>query len=268
MFSFRYVIASPKFNPCSGGIRQLHYLAALLHSIGLTVAMTTRCHYCPTLPVVTQATPNDIAIYPDIYPGNRLNAHRVVRYMLGLLGNLYTKAGGGRIPEAELVLLGMASLRDQPARLLLEAQSVCDSELTEENLLFLPCVSEREWLYPDYKELAAVVYYGHQTCQQAPEIPGAIRIDERPGPDAWSQRMRTLALLRAAANFYTMDHFTVMEGEAALCGCQVYKVFGARDFRRQQPYLPGLLMDPQGDRELALRFHLTACRHFGCGSPC
>ena len=198
----RYIIQSPPYNPCSGGVRQLHYLAALLHSINQSVAMTVPNFFCPFLPVIKLAeTIGDIAVYPEIYPNNRLGAWRVVHYALGFLGNLYRKAGGTGIPNNELLMLGMASMRDKPGFLLAEAAHYYAGPLNHSNLCFLPCVSDGEWLYPETKTLKNLCYRGNKTCPDLPDLPDGGVTLVPPSDGSFSHRMRTLALLRRAENF-------------------------------------------------------------------
>ncbi|HEX4122408.1 MAG TPA: glycosyltransferase [Verrucomicrobiae bacterium] len=69
--------------------------------------------------------------------------------------------------------------------------------------------------------------------------------------------MRTLAVLRKAKNFYTMDENTLMSSEASLCGCKVFFVKDANTFEeqtriREEIALPQV-MSPERDIQRARR---------------
>jgi hypothetical protein len=243
----RIVIDNCGWHACSGGIRVLNYMAALIHSIGHPVAITSVCYYNPALPGVGgQCDPDDIVVYPEIVPGNPLQGQRVVRWQLYYPP--YRSAKGDCVisfhPEY------MAKCRE-----------MSDDPVPDDYILRLPGIDHGEWLYPEPKIIENCLFIGKRNCQEAPDIPGIV--DIAGSHDLWFNRMRTIAVLRRSKNFYTMDHFTVMEDEAALCGCKVFRVFGAHEFREQ--FIDDAstrIMRPVRDQLYAHRFLNLIARFF------
>jgi len=263
---YRYIIASPPYNPCSGGVRQLHYLAFLLHSLNIPVAMMVPCYFVPWMPVVRVAREGDIAVYADITVDNPLRAKRIVHYALGVLEGGWKTQGGPVIPQTECVLFGMASMRFQPLEILARSQAHCAQRLTEENLAFIPCVTEGEWLFPESpRTIENLLYRGNQSWPQPPKTdPPYIFIPSVPATGRMEHRMRTLSLLRRARTLYTQDHHTVLEAEAFLCGCRVMQV------REEGVIKSGITLEqaraqvcrPFEDLPLGVAWHRKVERHF------
>jgi predicted O-linked N-acetylglucosamine transferase (SPINDLY family) len=79
----RYVIVAPPFQHNSAGIRVLYDLQKWLVRAGLDAIV---CTWFQGYPVEQFA--DDIVIYPEVAPGNLLNAKRVIRYILNVPGKL------------------------------------------------------------------------------------------------------------------------------------------------------------------------------------
>jgi hypothetical protein len=263
---YRYIICSPPYNPCSGGPRQLHYLAFLLQAVNIPVAMTVPCWFVPDMPVVMAAREGDIGVYSDLTVTNPLQAKRVVRYALGLLDGGWKVRGGPLIPKSECILFGMASMRFHSAEILAHSQAHCEQELTEANLAFIPCITEREWLFAETpKTIENVLYQGYKSWPYPPETASpCVVIPPVPATEQMRHRMRTLALLRRARTFYTQDHYTVMEAEALLCGCRVMRVKeqGACESVITQEQARAQVCRPSEDAPLGIVWHKKVERHF------
>lgn len=224
----------------------MNYLPAMIHSIGHPVAVTSKCFYNPLLPVVGQCEADDIVVYPEIVAGNPRSGKRVVRYLLYFPPHRYT------------------DLNDCPVvympDFMAKCRAACDMPIGDDDIVELPNISYPEWCFPEAKTIEAVLFTGKRNCNEEPEIPGIIYIQGE--GDLWFQRQRTLSLLRRARALYTMDHYTVLEHEAVLCGCKVFKVFGKNDFREQHPDAQQRIMRPALDGRYAQKFLGIVARFF------
>ncbi|MGA2176367.1 MAG: glycosyltransferase [Verrucomicrobiota bacterium] len=248
------------YNSCSAGVRVMHYLAALLRSADIPVAVTSPCFYDPTIPVRAQALPDDIVVYPDATRGNGIGANRICRYML-----YYAHAyfGGDRIAKDECAIVYHHNY-------LADVQAHCDSPLTEEDVITIP-ILDSEWCFPEAKTIENVLYAGKGRDKALPLmdcmlVPAANAPENSGAPYAdHYAHMRTLAMLRKAKNFYTLDPHTLMSCEAALCGC---KVFYARDdntFEEQSDIVEESrkqVMSPERDVALARKLADKIYRFF------
>jgi hypothetical protein len=243
----RYVIQSFPYDPCIGGIKVLHYLAALLSGCRLPVATTATCFFDPLVPVVEVCDRDDIAVYPEVTQGNPLRAARIVRYMLYF----------PRYPEFR-ILKSECPLVYKP-EYLQACRAICESPIPEDDILKVPNISDSQWCFLETKVIQNVLYIGKKSCLEFPGIPYSTIPDYA---DRWQQRHATLSILRKALNYYTLDHHTITDEEAALCGCRVYHVHGRNDFREQHPDPTDLIMRPQTDRALAFKFHNIVKRFF------
>jgi GT2 family glycosyltransferase/Tfp pilus assembly protein PilF len=216
------------YNACSAGVRALHYLATLLRAAGVPVAVTHRCFYNPTIPIRSQAMPDDIVIYPDASRGNTLNAERIVRYMFYYAHAYY---GGDRISKEECAIVFHRNYLE-------DVQAHCDYPLSENDIFTIP-ILDKEWCFSEEKTIENVLYVGKGKDRALPnidylQIAPATASQNHNGPlsDHYAH-MRTLSVLRKAKNFYTMDENTLMSSEAALCGCKVFFVKDANTFEEQ-----------------------------------
>jgi len=252
------------YDSCSAGVRVMHYLAALLHSADVPVAVTSPCFYDPTIPVRPQALPDDIVVYPDASRGNVIGAARICRYML-----YYAHAyfGGDRIAKNECAIV-------YHQHYLADVQAHCDHLLTEDDVVTLP-ILDQAWCFPEAKTIENVLYVGKGKGKPLPQIDytpiaAANAPENRAGAYAdHYAHMRTLAMLRKAKNFYTPDENTLMSCEAALCGCKVFYVRDANTFEEQTGLLEKAraeVMSPERDVARARRFADRVYRFFATES--
>ncbi len=252
------------YNSCCAGIRVMHYLAALLRSADIPVAVTAPCFYNPTIPVRQQALPGDIAVYPDASRGNRHGAGRICRYMLYYA---YGCFGGDRIAKDECAIV-------YHRKYLANVQAHCDHPLTEDDIINIPILDD-EWCFPEPKTIENVLYVGKAGAKALPKMecalipPANFSQDKGAAEAAQFAHMTTLALLRKAKNFYTLDLSTLMACEAALCGCKVFLVRDANTFEEQAGLLEVAreqVMSPERDVALARKFADKVHRFFGKGA--
>lgn len=237
----RLVFSNHGYDPCSGGVKALHYLQALIHSSGIPVAGTYPCFFDPLIPVVAKCQPDDIAVYPDVDDGNPLEADRIVRYLL-----YFPRLPNYRIPRTDCVILYMDTYRK-------ECEACYDGRIWPDALVEVPNIEAADWCYPEEKSIKNVLYTGKENCKEKPDITYQ-PMPDLSDPDRWKLRYSSLALLRRSANFYTMDHHTVMDREAVMCGCNVFHVHGGRDFREVHPDIESRIMRPQNDLALGSKF--------------
>jgi len=237
----RLVFSNHPYDPCSGGVKVLQYLQALIHATGVPVAGTNPCFFNPSIPVVTRCGTQDIAVYPDVCAGNPLGAERIVRYLL-----YFPRLPNYRIVKSDCVILYMNAFRR-------ECEACYDGRIWPESVVEVPNIEASDWCFPEEKTVENALYTGKQNCKDKPAIEHQMMPDLT-NPDRWALRYSSLAMLRKASNFYTMDHHTVMDREAALCGCTVFHVHGRKDFRQVYPNTEDRIMRPQKDMVLAVKF--------------
>jgi GT2 family glycosyltransferase/glycosyltransferase involved in cell wall biosynthesis/Flp pilus assembly protein TadD len=239
----------------------MHFLPALLNAAGVPVATTNPCFFNPAIPTRQQALPEDIAVYPDACPGNSLGAQRVCRYMLYYASAYF---GGNRILKDECVLV---FLKDYLA----DIQAHCDHPVTEEDIVTFPTM-DATWCFPEPKTVENIVYIGKGGANKMPPIPGPYTlIPKNPPKDPnytsnVQAHNRTLALLRQARNFYTLDKNTLMSDEAALCGCNVFILNDAGVFEEQPKALERAqtqVMIPERAVAIAKKFADRVHKFFG-----
>lgn len=247
----RLVIATPDYNPCSGGIKVMQYLAALMRVHGVNVAATSTCYFCPDMPVVSQCGTDDIAVYPDIVSCNPLGAGWAIRYMLFFASAYYH---GPTVPPTEPVMVYMQDYLDDVGR-------YCSFGISEADILELPNIECGEWCFPEAKTIENVFFRGKQTCGELPELSPIVELAISE-PNQFYRRQKTLELLRRTKNFYTMDHYTVLEQEAQLCGCNVFRVQGKSRFEPVTWNAKQRLMRPGEDVCYVKRFFQIAARQY------
>jgi GT2 family glycosyltransferase/tetratricopeptide (TPR) repeat protein len=213
------LIKTHPFDASSAGVRVMHYLAALLNAADVPVAVTSPCFYNPALPVRDRALPDDIVVYPDACRGNEHGGTSVCRYMLYYASAYF---GGDRIKKDECAIVFQKSY-------LADIQAHCDHPMTEDDIVHLPTL-DATWCFPEPKSIENVVYPGKGDLSKMPKIDGQYIVipknpprenDNNYGSHHFAHQ-RTLALLRRAKNFYTLDPNTMMSAEAGLCGCKVF----------------------------------------------
>lgn len=245
----RLVIDNHGWHPCSGGIRVLNYLASLCAAAGANIAVTYECYYNPLLPVVASCSPGDIILYPEIVPGNPRGGSHIIRYLLYFPPY--------RVAPGEMPLVYRHDFMDG-------CRAMSDVAIPDDAILELPNIDHPEWLFPEPKTVSAVLFVGKRNCPERPNIPGLLEIAGH--PDLWFQRQRSMALLRRATHFYTQDHYTVLQQEALLCGCQSWVVKGTDTFEPTPWTIEQArahLMIPDRDVALARQFLARVEQFFG-----
>lgn len=247
------------FDGSSAGVRTMHYLATLLRAVGVDVAVTSPCYYNPAIPVRTAALLEDIAVYPDCTQDNPLGARHVCRYMLYYASAYF---GGKRIARDECALVFQHDY-------LADIQAHCDHPVTEEDIMRLPTM-DATWCFPEVKTIENLVYPGKGDINKMPPIPGPFTlIPKNPSGlkrgDNILEHQKTLALLRQAKKFYTLDEHTLMSCEAALCGCQVRILKNGR-FEEDPDLMAKArdqILNPERGMEVARRFAGRVEKFFG-----
>lgn len=223
----RFLCHLPPYTPCSGGIRAMHYLPYVIRQAGGQVAVNQPCFYDPTIPIVATIEPEDIGVYPDVVPSNAFGTPVAMRWMMYFASAYYKSHGGDRIPKEELTLVYMSTYRE-------DVQCHCDYAIQDEDIFELPNIECGDWLYPEKKDIAGLLFTGKRHCSEFPEAEYLPMPDPSQHPNHYNLRQATVAILRRTRRLYTMDHHTVLEQEAQLCGCEVYRVHGKNDLRRQE----------------------------------
>lgn len=247
---FCFHIDTPPFDETCGGAKVMHYLAALLAGIGEEVTVTNPCPWNPLIGVRIHQDMNDnvVVIYPEAHRGNRFNVKHSVRYIL----YFQSKYGeGDRITKDECAIVYQDEFFE-------DAQKHCDHELSRErDIIRIPKI-KGEWCYPEQKRIQSIYYRGKgEDIRPVMEH----RVIENNG-----NHYHTLALLRAASNFYTTDLNTAMSSEAALCGCAVWFPAGEGLWKEHKEALKEAecdVMRPSKDMDLAQKFSDRVYQFFG-----
>lgn len=242
----RIVVNNYPYDPCSGGIKVLQYLTFLLDMVGVPTAGTSPCFFNPLIPVVDKCGPDDICVYPDVVEGNPLGAQRIVRYLLFFPRH--------RVAANECPIVYMPEYLES-------CRQRSDAPIGNDDVVELPNIEAAPWCFPEGKTVENVLYTGKEICKELPDI-SYVNMPNLGDQDRFRLRYSCLALLRRARNFYTTDHFTVMEHEAFLCGCKVFKVHGKSDFREQHPNANSRIMRPMSDQFLAEKFSSIVNKFF------
>ncbi len=250
--SLEYLIDCPAYATNSAGIRAMHYLAALLHRAGITIWSTVPNNF-EKLPITHLTTAeNLVAIYPDcVGPENKYRCSRVVRFMCAPAS--WPRPGffgGGRISKEDMVFLfDDWYLNDVAAHY--------DGTLWKDCVFPLPCI-EPEIFYPEEKTLNTALYVGKYDGP----ISFAASVILTRGSHT---REDAAAILRRTERFYTLDHYTMMAHEAALCGCEVLKLFPDGTSQEYPTSPHQYLMMTECDDWIAGNFDAMVRRHFSPG---
>ena len=231
-FSFLFDI--PDYYACSGGTRTMHYLAALLVEAGFAVACTKLNFFNPLIPVRAKALKTDIAICCDGVRMDTTGATRVCWWMLCYADVFFAGRDPNRKVKAhECCIVYMPEFLESCRR-------HCEYPLTEEDVIYIPHIDPL-WCFPGLKTIRACFYGKHSASKTSinsdPNVAGSTIFSDavyipplgdvyRDGTnrDQFYGHQRTLAVLRAAENLYTVDHNSALSVEAALCGCKVWYV--------------------------------------------
>lgn len=186
-----YVILTPQYNHKIGGVRVLHHLMIELINAGYPCRIVNNKK--------DKAKPDEIAIYPEIYSGNPLEATRVARWVLYRPGEL----GGDKVyDESELVFVFDHMFLD----------SVKNKVY---GMLNLPYLELDLFKVTNYGDREATCYYEGKGKVNQP-----IPIDSIEITKSYPQTREGLAdLFNRCKTFYCFDPMTIMIYEAPLCGC-------------------------------------------------
>ena len=188
----RYVIAAPPYQHNSAGIRVLYDLQRWLVCAGLDAIV---CTWFQGYPVEQFA--DDIVIYPEVAPGNLLQAKRVVRYILNTPGKL----GHG------------------------EKHYAPDEVLVAYNRHLAPYANGRVLQVPSIEPFfhaagrsgAVNAFYVGKGRNTGAHPTDSIEITK-----TFPATRRDMAqFLRTVDTLYTYDNFTMLAPEAQRCGCKV-----------------------------------------------
>jgi hypothetical protein len=188
----RYVIVAPPFQHNSAGIRVLYDLQKWLVLAGLDAIV---CTWFQGYPLEQFA--NDIVIYPEVVPGNLLNAKRVIRYILNVPGKL---GYGEKTYDPNEVLVAY------------------NQELAHyANGVMLQVPSIEPFFYTnDCEKLVNAVFVG-----KGQDL-GLHSADCVEITKSYPETRRQLAdLLRTVKTLFMYDDFSMIAQEARLCGCEV-----------------------------------------------
>lgn len=212
----KYLIRVTEFKRYVGGNTALHRLCHLLNEKGLTAYVTGMPNpdwnekYADAAKIRELILEDAIAVYPEVYPGNPLNARYVVRYVL----NNPRK----RIDyEHEIIIAWLPSLAKRLKR--------CDG------ILWFSLI-EPEIFNNDsgYTRSGSVCYVGKgKLSPRIKETESSLRITR-----TWPARREELALLfKKSELFYSYDNFTGLTWEARLCGCPVV-IIPSPDYSKEE----------------------------------
>lgn len=188
----RYVIVAPPYEHTSAGIRVLYDLQKWLVCAGYDAMV---CTWFAGYPVAGFA--DDIVIYPEVAPGNLLQAQRVVRYIMNTPGKL----GFGEKTYApdELLVAYNRQLAPYADGLVLQVPST--------EAFFHDRSTGRD---------KDAVYVGKgSNLARHPEH--CIEITKAFPPT----RTALADFLRTVDTLYTYDNFSMIVYEAKLCGCKL-----------------------------------------------
>jgi hypothetical protein len=208
----RYVIAAPPYHHASAGIRVLYDLQKWLVLAGFDAIV---CTWFPGYPIDSFA--DDIVIYPEVAPGNLLQAKRVVRYILNTPGKL----GHGEKAYAPDELLVAYNNELAP--------------YSDGHVLQLPSTEPFFYSEGGLRDKDAMYVGKGRNLGLHPE--GCVEITKQFPPT----RLQMADFLRTVKTLYTYDNFTMLGYEAKLCGCNVTLIDGSG---QKQPlhtsYVPSL----------------------------
>ena len=229
----KFLIGTQNFSHRSGGIRMLYRLCYHLNVAGYPSAVAPIPSMgweieppYPDWPVAVHRgrTADSIVVYPEIVPGNPLEAEKIVRWTLNTPGVL-----GGDIfyPDEEMVFVAGSQ------QLATVSKSV-SKPLGPERVLSVGIIDPK-YIYPDpaiEKTLDCVfTYKGEAIRTRYPLLNEASlqRIEDI------TPTMASLGdVLRRTRTLYSYDHKSTILKEAAICGCRVLVV-----------HEDGRLLDPE-----------------------
>jgi hypothetical protein len=215
-----FYIVTPNYTHASGGVKAMHLLCHWLNRIGerayilayggsdtvVNPDWLTPLLNPPMVEAHGAAGLTPIVVYPEILPGNPLNARCVARYVLNYPGKL----GGDKVYPPDELVFG-------------HTQRLADSVSPTTLVLHMPLVDRSIFFPGKPRRRRGSAFYAYKYRdmhgQKLFGLPkGAIEITKG-RPD--SQTPHQIAeLLRSVEAFYTFED-TSLSQEAILCGCPV-----------------------------------------------
>jgi len=224
-----FLIQTPNYAHTSAGIRALYRLGHHLNAAGYRTAMVamseplvTASGWCT--PIHSGPVEDSIVIYPEIVPGNPLQADRVVRWCLnnpGLLG------GDSFYADEEMVFVF------NPTRLGLVSKAV-SKPLGPRRVLNVALI-DPTCIYPDpnvEKTIDCCFTYKGAALRARSPLPFESQLVHLEDVTPTMQALGDV--LRRTRTLYSYDHASTVLKEAAICGCRVLVV-----------HEDGRLLDPE-----------------------
>ncbi|MDD5457603.1 MAG: glycosyltransferase [Candidatus Margulisbacteria bacterium] len=212
-----YLIVAPSYTSASGGIKALHLLCHHLNQSGqkaflvmdnpLAVNPNLQTPALSKLEIAQKIQQGAIAVYPEIVPGNPLNAQTVIRYVLnrpGVMGGDLTYA------ESDMIFVYTKMLR----------QSLGNKA---KGVLFIPTIEQDIFFRNEAQARNKQCFYiGKGRYREDiinPLETDMIKITRNPRFPGTREELADL--FRQCSMFYCFDNLTIMYYESALCGCPV-----------------------------------------------
>jgi tetratricopeptide (TPR) repeat protein len=201
----RYVIVAPPFHHASAGIRVLYELQKWLVLAGYDALV---CTWFSGYPIESFA--DDIVIYPEVAPGNLLQAKRVVRYILNTPGKL--GSGEKTYGKDELLVAYNSEMAPYADGLVLQ----------------VPATESFFYTHGEPRDKNAFYVGKGQDLHLHPT--GCVQITKSFPPN----RKQVANFLRTVSTLYTYDDFTILIHEAKLCGCTVILINSMGELKELQ----------------------------------
>lgn len=223
-----FVIVAPSYTDCSSGVRSCYRLCHWLNTLGATAHMVAGP---PAMPIPREwdvrfrlferlPVPKDvIAIYPEIYQGNPIQAKHVVRWVLNFPGLL----GGDKVyhPDEHVFY---APQTTGPDLFREAAEAAAGKEVYPLGPL---SIHEPHYFYPtkrsDRKGTLYFVYKGFEAfTRSGPKF--SIDYWRLLSPGNPVPRVELGRLFRECEAFYSWDPHSGIMRDAVMCGAPTYLV--------------------------------------------
>lgn len=241
-----YSVVSPEYSITSGGIRVMYGLYSWLTIKGEVVLLNQRF----------DNTKDCIAIYPEIYHGNPLEAKTVVRYILNKPGIM-----------ANFGIPGPITFTPQD-RIYVFSKLYDTFGVDENHLMFLPILNLHLFKAKKGKRKNRCVFVGKGRDIPLKETEGLPRITSKLSLD----QGELAEFLNTCEIMYSFENPTAMNEIARLCGCRVVFIPEGANIKYSQAelkekYEPGMMGISWGLKDYqkldveAFRGHYEALRH-------
>jgi hypothetical protein len=211
----RFIIAAPKWNHKSAGIKVLHRLCHILNTLGVDAKVTSEGNPAWLNPVhdPDEIITDDVhVIYPEIVCENPLEAKRVIRYMLYYPWHHFA---GQRIAPNELVI-------PYSKWVLFHTQGICDYPVTDRHILELSII-EPDLFFdnPKIQKTMTTFWVYKSNLDAVRKFP--FPAEAFPITQDFS-REQVAGLLQRSRTFISFDVNSCMNQEAYQCGAEVFLV--------------------------------------------